>query len=236
MPTFQVPWFPVRELSGFKLFKYKIHRCLRDYIPDWQFLSFKNRPFVKAHSRVRYQEALAMEFIARNTTIPVPRVLDVYTVNGTVHIVQERIHGRLLESVWNLLSEEEKRSCMLQIKDYFVQLQNLKPPHPGHVQSVDGTGLSDNRVKNCIWGPFNSHDEFHIFLHHDVFRQRSHIYPILQEPLAKVQGKQYKSVFSHGDFGPHNIIWCDGKAVIIDWEMAGWFPECWDYIRTHEAR
>uniref|UniRef100_A0A8H7XQ23 Aminoglycoside phosphotransferase domain-containing protein n=1 Tax=Psilocybe cubensis TaxID=181762 RepID=A0A8H7XQ23_PSICU len=234
--TFQVPWFPVRELSGFELFKYKLRRRLRNYTPDWKFLSFRSRTFVKAHRGVRYQEALSMEFIAQNTTIPVPRVLDVYTVNGIVHIVQERIPGRVLQIDWDHLSTEEKQSCMLQIKDFFTQLRSLKPPHPEHVQSVDGSGLSDNRIENYIWGPFSSHDEFHKFMHHDVFRQRPHHYPNLQEPLSKVQGKKYKSVFCHGDLGPHNIIWNDGKAVFIDWEMAGWFPEYWDYIRTHEAR
>ncbi|KAH9477897.1 hypothetical protein JR316_0010129 [Psilocybe cubensis] len=117
-------------------------------------------PFVKAHLKVRYQEALSMEFIAQNTTIPVPRILDVYTVNRIVHILQERIQGLVLELVWDDLPLDEKRSCMLQIKDYFIQLRNLKPPHPEHVQSIDGSGLSDNRVENYIWGPFSSHDEF----------------------------------------------------------------------------
>jgi thiamine kinase-like enzyme len=58
----------------------------------------------------------------------------------------------------------------------------------------------------------------------------------VQEALSKVGGKQYRTVFSHGDLGPHNIIWSDGRIVIIDWERAGWFPEYWDYTRAYAAR
>lgn len=61
-------------------------------------------------------------------------------------------------------------------------------------------------------------------------------FPGLQEPLAKIAGKKYQSVFSHGDFGPHNIMWRNGKIVVIDWECAGWLPEYWDYTRAWVAR
>lgn len=40
------------------------------------------------------------------------------------------------------------------------------------------------------------------------------------------------SVFSHADIGPHNIMF-DEKALkitgLIDWERAGWYPDCWEY-------
>jgi thiamine kinase-like enzyme len=47
--------------------------------------------------------------------------------------------------------------------------------------------------------------------------------PILvcRKALSKVCGKKYKTIFSHGEIGPHNIIWRDGKIVIIDWARAG---------------
>lgn len=177
-----------------------------------------------------------MDFIARSTTIRVPRVLDVFSIRGTVHIIQERIDGPVLEDVWDRLSTEEQRSSMSQVKDCLDQLRALKPQHPGRVQAVDGSGLIDGRLDSGVWGPFDNHSDFHQFLNHDVLRAQSEAYPRVQDALSKVGGKQYRTVFSHGDLGPHNIIWNDGKIVIIDWERAGWFPEYWEYTRAYDVR
>lgn len=178
-----------------------------------------------------------MEYIARNTTIPIPRLLDVFTVNGKLHIVQERIRGPILEDVWHRLSPEEQQSCIMQTKDYLDQLRALEPPHPERVQAIDGSGIMDTRLSSDdVWGPFDNHHEFHRFLNHDIFRGHPKKFPEVQESLAKVAGKKYRTVFSHGDFGPHNMILRNGTVFVIDWEMAGWTPEYWDYIRAYAAR
>ncbi|KAF9486201.1 kinase-like protein [Pholiota conissans] len=177
-----------------------------------------------------------MVYIRQNTTIHVPRVLNVFAIRGVVHIIQEFIDGPILEDVWYSMSPEDQRSSMMQLKDCLDQLRALKPPHPECVQAVDGSGLVDVRVKNEVWGPFDTHAAFHRFLSHDALRALPERYPRVQEALARVCGKQYKTVFSHGDLGPHNIIWKDGRIVIIDWETSGWFPEYWDYTRAHAAR
>ncbi|KAH9483148.1 hypothetical protein JR316_0005251 [Psilocybe cubensis] len=252
--NFQVPWFPVRELTGFKLFRFELGQRLSWSLPTWRIINFitnkinnNSKKFIKCGPHVRVQEALTMEFIARTTTIPVPRVLDVFSIKENVYIVQERIKGPILEDVWYLLSPDEQRSCMLQIKDCFDQLRSLTPAAGSdseRVQAVDGSGLIDSRVGQGVWGPFENHDEFHRHLNHPILRELHERYPALQEPLAKVAGKKYRSVFSHGDFGPHNLIWVDGKGkgkgkgkiVVIDWERAGWFPEYWDYTRVYAAR
>ena len=77
-----------------------------------------------------------------------------------MHIIQERIKGRVLEAVWDGLSAEEKDSCMLQMKDCVEQLRGLRAEEPGRVQSVDGSGLIDSRIDEGIWGPFESHAVF----------------------------------------------------------------------------
>ena len=44
--------------------------------------------------------------------------------------------------------------------------------------------------------------------------------------------KGHSIVFTHGDFLPRNIIVKDRKVVgILDWEMAGWYPEYWEYCK-----
>jgi len=123
---------------------------------------------------------------------------------------------------------------MCQLQEYLEQLRALTPPEPGRVQAVDGTGCLDDRLHPGEWGPFDSIDTFNAFFHHDIVRQRPADYPHAQDSLAKVQGRNWRTVFTHGDLGPHNILWKDGRIVgIIDWECAGWFPEYWEYTRSY---
>ncbi|KAI1667871.1 Phosphotransferase enzyme family protein [Pyrenophora tritici-repentis] len=40
-------------------------------------------------------------------------------------------------------------------------------------------------------------------------------------------------VFTHGDLKPNNIIVKDGRmTAIIDWEMLGWYPEYWEFVKA----
>jgi hypothetical protein len=223
---------PARELGGLKLRKSEIGRDFRRFMRQFSIFAFRHEQFTKCGPRVRLQEALSMDFIARNTTTRVPRVLNVFSIRGTVHIIQEHFDGPILEDVWHRLSPEERRSSILQMKDSLDQLRALKPQHPGRVQAIDGSGLVDSRVDSGVWGPFDNHADFHQFLNYNVLRAQSEKYPRVQEALSKVGGKQYKTVFSHGNLGPHNVI---GRIVVIDWERAGCFPEYWDYTRAHAA-
>lgn len=52
-------------------------------------------------------------------------------------------------------------------------------------------------------------------------------------PLYHVIFSGHKSVFTHGDLFPGNIILREDKTVvIIDWERAGWYPSFWEYCKT----
>lgn len=185
---------------------------------------------------MRLAEAMSLDFIWQNTTIPVPQVFDVFSVNGVVHILQEFINAPVLEDVWHKLSPEQQRSSMVQLKDCLNQLRALEPPHPERVQGIDGSGCLDDRLEHGEWGPFDNHEAFHRFLGLDAMRMDPERYPLVQESLSITQGRRYKTVFAHGDLGPHNILWKSGRIFIIDWERSGWFPEYWDYTRAYAAR
>ena len=44
---------------------------------------------------------------------------------------------------------------------------------------------------------------------------------------------KHNIVFTHADFRPTNVIVKDGHvAGIIDWEMAGWYPEHWEFVNV----
>lgn len=194
------------------------------------------RYFIKYGSRARLTEAVTNEFIAKHTTIPVPRIVDVFKYNGTVHMVQEFIDAPLLWQVWPKLGLNDRKRCMDQLKGYLEQLRSLVPPEPGKVQSVDGEGFTDNRLGYDEWGPFESHDAFNAFFLHERLRKLPTRFPRAQAPLAVTKGRTWRTVFTHGDLGPHNILWDTNKAeiaAIIDWEFSGWFPEYWEYTRAY---
>lgn len=230
----------VRHLHGLELALHKLRLKIR-YLRRSKYRSFSFGAFrldesrlIKYGGRVRPTEATTMEFIRRNTNIPVPRVLDVFKFNGMTHILQEYIDGDLLVDVWSTMDLEAQQQCMQQLKEYIDELRSLPPPHPGKVEAVDGACCLDDKIWSGGWGPFDNIDSFNDFFGYEVFRSDPSRYPEIQDPLKKIAGRKWRTVFSHGDLGPHNILWKDGRIVsIIDWECAGWLPEYWDYTRSY---
>lgn len=45
--------------------------------------------------------------------------------------------------------------------------------------------------------------------------------------------KDHKIVMTHGDLSPRNILVQGSKVVaILDWEMSGYYPEYWEYVKA----
>ncbi|KAL4936580.1 hypothetical protein BDV06DRAFT_216562 [Aspergillus oleicola] len=42
-----------------------------------------------------------------------------------------------------------------------------------------------------------------------------------------------QTVFTHADIAPRNIMIDDAGKVtgVVDWEAAGWYPDCWEYAQ-----
>lgn len=176
-----------------------------------------------------------MDFIARNTTIPVPRVFDIFTFFGTTYIHMQFIEGRPLIEVWRTLSQDQKLDAMRQLKGYIDQLRSLTPDNPTRVQAVDGGEFLDSRMYPDPWGPFDDVESFNRRFGHELVRKHINDYDsIFPEAFARVEGRTWKVAFTHGDLGPHNILWKDGRiTAIIDWERSGWLPEYWEYFMCY---
>jgi len=171
----------------------------------------------------------------QKATIRVSRVLDVFTIYVVAHIVQESTDGLVLEDVWFPLSPGEQRCSMAQLKNCLVQFRAITSSHPERVQVVDGPGITDGRVESDVSGPFDNHAAFHQFLLAPTSSGPPEHYPRMQEALSRIYWKRYKTVFSYGNIGPHNLLWKDGYILVIDWGTSDWFPEYWDYNKLHAA-
>jgi len=64
---------------------------------------------IKTSPYLRLAEAQTLDFVARNTSIPVPRVLDVFTDNNQLHIVMEYIDAPALDALWPRMSNEGRQ-------------------------------------------------------------------------------------------------------------------------------
>jgi hypothetical protein len=97
-------------------------------------------------------KADCLEFIARTTKIPMPRVLAVYTEDGSFILETDRINGVLMKE----LSLEEQRKVIPQIRHYLQELRNIHsdklggpcglafPPHESITISFDSGDITND--------------------------------------------------------------------------------------------
>ena len=185
----------------------------------------------QAYNRERLEnERNALNFIAQNTTIPVPRVID-WSVDddGVASLVVETLHGRMMDLLMEdrvdgiKLTDEEKGILQRNV-DTFIhgtvlpQLAKLRSNAIGQLGGVLFTAPVMGISKACY---------------------------AIAPPAIRATTERY--VYCHNDLGHHNIvIKPDSLEVlsIIDWEYSGFFPpgyevDLWDCqlvsgVWTHE--
>ncbi|KAK8128927.1 hypothetical protein PG984_010035 [Apiospora sp. TS-2023a] len=173
-------------------------------------------------------EADAMEFVRANTSVPIPKVYEVYErPNGSVSIVMESLPG---DTDYANMSPEQVRAFGDELSGYLHQLRSLEPPEKGFIGSVNEGSLLDHRLGNVRFGPFHNVDDFHSYL-----RFGGPLDTWMYNPVVKkIHGRSstYRVKFTHADLNPTNIQYHNGRIVgIIDWETAGWYPEYWEYTK-----
>ncbi|KAF3482912.1 phosphotransferase family protein [Arthroderma uncinatum] len=166
-----------------------------------------------------------MEFIAKTTTIPVPKVFETRYVqrerDTQFCIVVEYIPGKPLNIIWKDLSEEQKTNICYQIDGYLSQLRKLTGDR---IMAADGGSLNVGLYQRRWLGPYDTVKEFH----HSLAKGEPHNL-----------GDNHAIHFAHADLAPRNIIVDENTGrinAIIDWERAGWYPEYWDIVRMNYDR
>jgi serine/threonine protein kinase len=213
------------------LIRLRIWLACRVYrsFPSVGVCRFGPRSVLKFTPVTRTAEATNIECIAGNTTIPVPRVQDVFIINQQTYIVMDYINGS--EFSQKALSAEQRESIFGELKGYIAQMRALKPTRPGRVESADGSGLFDNRLGSRPFPPFESIEKFHSHIGHDAILYADKHRKAWSQFQA-MGNRKYCTKFTHSDIAPRNLLVNNGKiAAIVDWEMAGWYPEYWEYTR-----
>ena len=173
-------------------------------------------------------EALAMRFIRKHTTIPVPAVIS----SDWDRITMEYVEGRTLQQEWQFLTSDQRTDILTQLRGYIAQLQALPYADGTQLGRLDGQGAVLPCIMPRLGGLFNTIAEFHAWLVQP--RVRLHAQSMFwHQVTAQLGAPSYSMVFTHGDIAARNILVRDGRIVaLLDWKFAGWYPVYWEYVFT----
>jgi aminoglycoside phosphotransferase len=204
---------------------------------------------IKAGPSVHLMEANTMQYIAANTSIPVPKVYCSFVHKGMTYILMERIRGKEIFNVFKL-PESSREKVFVHLETMIQEMRALEPPPGAGVQNCMGGSLYDSRISKAVkktsehhfecksyrFGPFSTIRDFHFWLRDDMTpedledKEQTQDWQDLKDMMELQDGPSPPPVFTHGDLNPCNILIRDEKVVaIIDWEFAGWYPHYWEY-------
>ncbi|OAX82737.1 hypothetical protein ACJ72_02906 [Emergomyces africanus] len=173
---------------------------------------------VLKESRHDRREIDTMQFIAANTSIPVPKIYSTKfdEEKNVSYIVMEYMDGEPLNKAWISLTGDQRTSTCRQLVEYLTQLQMLTGER---IEAVNSSSVRVGLYESHWGGPFDSEKEFNDFLAQGV--QQHHLI------------ENHAIHFAHGNLSPRNIMVNKRGRItaILDWEWAGWFPQYWDVVR-----
>lgn len=185
-------------------------------------------------------EVNALRTVRRYTSIPAPKLLDFVAASAPAeddpdceegYLLMSRLPGVPLSRCHQVLSDNDADQITAQLQDYVTQLRAVPRDTAAGARSVIcdtlGGACRDARVRfGTPIGPFADEAAFNKVLRNpdDPARTGHHIF------------------FTHADLNPRNIlvnraVWQDGSlgwrvTGIVDWEMAGYYPEYWEYTKA----
>lgn len=212
----------------------------RFYCRDGPCVPISKHLIVKTSPFVHLTEATTLQFIAANTSIPVPRVHCAFVHRNKAYLVMQRIQGVSLARALPSLSAAQLSAIFRQLRAMLAELRTLPSPPGAGVQSCIGGSLRDSRIPRSRprFGPFKTVQAFHLWLreglrpekHPERDDHQDQDWQDIKTLATWHDGCCPALVFTYGDLNPFNVFVCGAQVVgIIDWEFAGWYPDYWEY-------
>ncbi|KAJ3493042.1 hypothetical protein NLG97_g4988 [Lecanicillium saksenae] len=183
-------------------------------------------------------ESIALHNAAKQG-LPVPRIFcreklyagfkgdeDIYSIKMSY------IAGQPLTKTWVTLTHEERVDVFTQVRNMLLRL-TVPEEAPGFIGSCDGEDIRDSRVHNTYFGQICRNErEFNKYMISTLFSAPE---TVKKAYLRKLNARRHRVVFCHGDLSPDNIIVNEHMRVVglLDWEDAGYYPECWENIKFY---
>jgi aminoglycoside phosphotransferase len=181
------------------------------------------------------EETACQEFARRRLpTVPIPRVLSMQTSLHPTYFAMEEVYGEPLEKSLPHMSSSELDHVAAQLSAIL-----------GHLRSLVGNGgvggVTGRPLRSSLFQEMPPHQYFpnvQGFYDHviDSFTEQTRAVGDNDDTWGKaIMAKfpQHPSVhFTHGDMVPPNIM-VRGSTIVglIDWGMAGWYPDYWEFCR-----
>ena len=227
-------WLCVPGWLRLKVYRVLLRNSEETSSPRAHYLGFGL--YAKCGHHTTVVEALATHFVATNTSIPAPNVLDVLADKkmGTFFLMS-RVPGRPLRDMDGTLdsvSPKQLAAFKETMDDWLTQLRALTPPNDDIVSGFLGGPLFSFRIDmNRHVGPFPSTSVFHA---QPFCTLRSIRDPFMLALVERVRAKQHRLCFTYGDISPTNILVDDNyrPTGLVDWECAAWMPEYWELAAT----
>ncbi|KAF1999752.1 hypothetical protein P154DRAFT_563821 [Amniculicola lignicola CBS 123094] len=192
----------------------------------------------KTGDRVRPREAVALRLVQQHTSVPVPTVHSQSFADDHGTIRMSYVDGDRLDKIWPDFEDcdEIKEDVCNRIWDLIYQFRTIPKPTEfanSFQCAADGTASTDVLIKAL---PTHSSDPLasdadlrqRIYERYWEFNGRRY-----EKELPDMLPRSDRTVFTHSDIAPRNIIIGEGGdcpiAGIVDWEDAGWYPEYWEY-------
>lgn len=177
-------------------------------------------------------EVANVQFVQKETSIPVPTVIESWEEGDHTLILMKRIPGEPLSKAWPKLSTVEKENIARQTAEYLLQLRKLQS---NKIQALGDRPIYSNFLfhdseSERPHGPLASDDELWADMEQGL---NETVPPDARMRLRKCMPPAAPYTFTHGDLTNVNIMVENGRLTgIIDWEMSGYFPVWWEYVCT----
>ena len=183
--------------------------------------------------------------------IPTPSFLGSLASGQRTYCFMTRANGVTLESVWPSLTIANKISVQSQLNTIFriLRAEPADPQQDGREAQrigsfASGTCKDTRRSQRTATVPIRTEAGFNDFLCHEPNRTATPWISMIRPAM----GERHRMVRTHGDLHPRNIMveWEEDDASkdhettekrirvtsLLDWEMGGWYPEYWEFVKA----
>jgi aminoglycoside phosphotransferase len=174
-------------------------------------------------------EVEIINFLTKNTTIPVPKIID-YSTNtnliGYEYILMTQIKGEPLSKKYDYISSIQRIKYIKTIANYVVQMNQFKFDKIGQFSN----DMKLTKMVNTNKGPFNDFSKYIYYgtkfylknVDSSKFKKQIELINEFNEKKVKLTKLILPYTLCHFDLAPHNIMVHNNKITgVIDFEWSG---------------